>query len=184
VSTRTQHNLQPLIKKALHGETEAFHEIVTLLQDRLFAYALSRTRQREDALDILQETFIDLWISFDGFEYSSDEEFLGFVYIILKRKLSRHFKKRADVVEFNEQHIKDSYDILYPDYQYIEGLLGHLGEQDRELLRLRYWSDLSFAGIAAVMGISENTAKVRHHRALSKLQQIANEDNERYAPKH
>ena len=65
-----------------------------MLSDRLFSYALAHTRNRDDALDLVQDTFIDLWGGLKKFKYKNDESFYGFVFLVLKRKLYRHYKKQ------------------------------------------------------------------------------------------
>ncbi len=47
--------------------------------------------------------------------------------------------------------------------------LAELPESDREVLMLRYIEQLPFAEIATILGITENTARVRHYRALQKV---------------
>jgi RNA polymerase sigma-70 factor (ECF subfamily) len=54
----------------------------------------------------------------------------------------------------------------------VRGALDALGEGDREVLILRYLEDLPFAEVAAVLGITENAAKVRHFRALERMRKV------------
>ena len=158
--------LQVLIERAAEHDMEAFQAIFELLNDRLFGYALSHTKSREDALDIVQETFIELWGALQKFHYASRQEFYGFVYVILKRKLYRNRKKAVISVELEERHIMDNYEIEVEDYRYLEKKMKTLPERYQELLRLRYWSSMTFREIASSMRINENTAKVWHHRAI------------------
>lgn len=161
--------LKEKIEKAQNGDTDAFQGIFEMLSDQLFSYALSHTKSRDDALDIVQETFIELWSALSKFRYNSRQEFYGFVYIILKRRLYRQYKKVKPSVELEERHIADNYEIEVEDYRYLERGMSKLPANYQELLRLRYWSYLSFAEIAACLRIKEGTAKVWHHRALKAL---------------
>ena len=77
---------ETLIASAKKGDKEAFQGIFDMLSDRLFTYALAHTRNRDDALDLVQDTFIDLWNALHKFQYKNDESFFGFVFLILKRK--------------------------------------------------------------------------------------------------
>jgi len=58
--------LQKLIEKTKNRDERAFQAIFELLSNRLFKYALSRSKSRDDALDIVQETFVELWKALDG----------------------------------------------------------------------------------------------------------------------
>ena len=78
--------LQDLIDDSRKGDQKAFRVLFDTLSNRLFTYALSHTRSRDEALDLVQETFIDLWSALPKFNYKNDESFYGFVFLILKRK--------------------------------------------------------------------------------------------------
>ena len=165
--------LQNTVEKAQNRDCEAFREIFELMSGELFSYALSHIKSREDALDIVQETFIELWGALQKLSYRSRQEFYGFVYIILKRRLYRHYRKAGQSVELEERHVVDNYEIEVEDYRYLTKFIKTLPERYQELLRLRYWSSLSFREIALYMDIKETTAKVWHHRAIRKLQEVA-----------
>ena len=170
IVTDTANTIEKLIKESKTGDQEAFRELFELLSDRLFSYALSHTRNREDALDLVQDTFIDLWNGLNRFSYKGEESFYGFVFLILKRKLYRHYKKQPRTVELDEKYISDNYVLEVEDYRHLERVIRGLPERYQELLRLRYWSQFSFKEIAAVMDVKEGTLKVWHHRAVRALQ--------------
>ena len=166
--------IKALIECSREGSSDAFRGIFEHLHDRLFFYASSHMRIREDALDIVQETFVDLWKSIRGirrFTYNSDEEFYGFVFLILKRKISRHKYKNAikNSLPFNENIATEGYEMEHEDYRHVLKAIEKLAAEFQELIKLRYWADMSFGEIALVLNINENTAKVKHYRALQKL---------------
>ncbi|MBI1956842.1 MAG: sigma-70 family RNA polymerase sigma factor [Candidatus Niyogibacteria bacterium] len=161
--------LEQQIEEAKRENPEAFRAIFDEAGDRVFLYAASRTATREDALDIAQETFIDLWKALGDFHYRSDEEFWGFLFRIAKRKLAAYY--RSQPAELSLDRIPEpSYDMEPQDHRMLLGQVNALKSNYQELLRLRYWSDMTFAQIASVMNIPEVTAKVWHHRAVKKLQ--------------
>lgn len=170
MDNQTGQILQDYIERAKNGDNEAFYAIFDLLNDRLFGYALSHTKSRDEALDIVQETFIDLWKALPSFVYKNNESFYGFVFLILKRKIYRYYRINPQTVELDEQYISESYVLEVEDYRYLEKVIGLLSEKYQEVLRLRYWSSLQFKEIAVCMNIKEGTAKVLHHRALKILQ--------------
>lgn len=161
--------LRELVENSRKGDEEAFHVIFNTLSNRLFTYALSHTRSRDEALDLVQETFIDLWNALSKFDYKNEESFYGFVFLILKRKLYKYYKKSTQSVEFDEKYITENYELDVEDYRYLEKKMSSLPTRYQELLKLRYWSSLSFKEISILMDVKEGTAKVWHHRALQAL---------------
>jgi RNA polymerase sigma-70 factor (ECF subfamily) len=165
------------IKKAAQGDREAFRDIFDAGNDKLFHYLLGQLHDRDGALDMLQETFIDIWRALPKFRYRSDEEFWGFVFTIARRKVFAYRKhaSRSITVENSELeilHEKEAATGEYypPDHSLLINALAKLSETSREILKLRYWSELSFKEIAITIETNENAAKVRHHRAIKELQ--------------
>ena len=163
--------LKKVIVEAKQGDHDAFKKIFDHMNDRLFIYANIRASSRDDALDIVQDTFVDLWRGLVTFTYESDEAFYGFVFIILKRKLYSHRRQAQK---------KASFDSIEQDHMYVEvptledthdmrKCLESLKPKHRKLIQLRYWLGLPFKEIASTMHVKETTAKVWHHRALQKM---------------
>ncbi len=169
--------LQALLERVRSGSHDAFRVLFDRLNDRLFAHAYAHTKERESAKDLVQETFIDLWRGVESFSYRSDQEFHGFVFLILKRKLTKYYSERKRAPGSLDQRMEEVGDrdetlAIVPEYEYHRGLMkgfDQLSETSREILSLRNWSDLSFKEIAHVLDISESAAKVRHHRAIGEL---------------
>ncbi|MCR4306343.1 MAG: RNA polymerase sigma factor [Candidatus Yonathbacteria bacterium] len=162
--------LHVLIKDVQDGNEDAFRVIFDRLSARLFAYVLSHTSHRDDALDIVQETFIDVWKGLPTFQYKSDEQFYGFVFVVLKRKIYKRHRSMRDTVSLDEEILHESYEMKTEDYRHLLKHVGKLGESYQDILKLRYWSGMTFTEAAAMLGIKETTAKVWHHRAIKKLQ--------------
>lgn len=64
------------------------------------------------------------------------------------------------------------------DRAFVEGLLGRLPPADREIIRLAYYDDLTFTEIGERVGLTENAARVRHHRILGRLRELAGDTGE------
>jgi len=166
---QSNQELWKLIKEVQNGNKEAFREIFERLSNKFFAYTFSRTSNRDDALDIVQETFIDLWEALKKFQYRSDESFYGFIFTITKRKLSRYYKSKNKVVLLNEKSINENYEMRQEDHRHLLKHINMLTSKYQDILKLRYWSDMTFGEISSVLNIKETTAKVWHHRALKQL---------------
>ena len=158
-----------LIAKAKRGENESFRGIFEQTHARVFNYVLSHVWKRDDALDLTQEVFIDLWKSLRNFTYKSEEEFYGFVFLIVKRKIIRFHKRKHETVSLDENEIDPGFEEEHEDHAFLIRQMETLAVKYRELLRLRYWGGMKLAEAAVVLGINEATAKVWHHRALQDL---------------
>lgn len=168
-SQDTNKNLAVLIADARKGNQGAFREIFEHMYARVFRYVLSHTPERDDALDITQEAFVDLWKALQKFSYKSDEEFYGFVFLVVKRKIARFYKTKRITVSFDENTMSESDESAHEDHRFLMKQIQTLTAKYQELLRLRYWGGMKLAEAADVLGITEGTAKVWHHRALQEL---------------
>lgn len=175
-----EHSLKDFVARAQRGDQDAFRALFDAFYDRLFSYAVAHTGSRDGAMDLVQETFVDLWKELPKFRYRSDGEFRGFVFLILKRKISKHrgvMKRAHESLDERYEALGDADEALgvLPEYEDHRGLMravGMLSETSREILSLRHWSDLSFKEIARILDIGESAAKVRHHRAIGELRDV------------
>ena len=158
---------------AQEGDTQAFRELFDALSDKFFGYTVSHTGDRDAALDIVQESFIDLWKALPRFHYRGDEQFFGFAFLVLRRKVA-HFHRRRKHLSLEDIGEVAGDSTPTEDYRHLKRTVEELPQPYAEVIRLRYWSSLSFAEIASSLSISENTAKVRHHRAVRLLENILN----------
>jgi RNA polymerase sigma-70 factor (ECF subfamily) len=166
-------NLHELIRGAQKGSSEDFQSIYNRYVDRLFAYVCSHVTERVSAKDILQETFIDVWRALPRFTYRSEEEFLGFLFVIVKRKLAAHYKNEARYARvLSPLEVEPSAEDEHEYYHHLLSAVTNLTQQYQEVVRLRYWGDLSFSEIGKTLGIGEGAARIMHHRALQKLKEI------------
>ncbi|MCK9352371.1 MAG: sigma-70 family RNA polymerase sigma factor [Candidatus Paceibacterota bacterium] len=161
--------LKILVERSKDRDHEAFREIFEVLEPRVFSYACSHVERREDAMDITQETFIDLWKALKKFSYRTPEEFYGFMFLIAKKKIARFYKSKKNDVSLEGSEIDEGFTEEHEDHRFLLRHIGTLSEKYQEILRLRYWSGMKLAEAAKILGIDEGTAKVRHHRALAML---------------
>jgi RNA polymerase sigma factor (sigma-70 family) len=99
----------------------------------------------------------------------------GFVFTIARRTLAGYYDSARRDKEMAEIPQEDRYDMdiaALGDVHMIERAMAELSEDDRDVMTLRYWSGFSFAEIADLKGAKETAIRVRHHRALEKLNAI------------
>ncbi|QQR82356.1 RNA polymerase sigma factor [Candidatus Campbellbacteria bacterium] len=166
-------SLADALAKAQLGHEIAFRAIYEHLVDRIFSFVRPRARSRDEATDIVQDIFVDVWGAMPRFTYISDAHFYSFVFTIAKRRLIRHYKTHTheSLDDFEQYELpRIEADIVDPDG--MQKLVNQLSEKYREVVTLRYFSGLSFAEIGDLLGTTETNAKVRHHRALKELREL------------
>lgn len=172
---KSQLNLQPLISSAIEGERDAFHQIYMLLSDNIYRYIVSRIRNHEEAKDILQDVFFDLWKGFGSMTYISDAHFYGFLFTVTKRKIWKHYTYVNRKVE-RETNIETTPIVSHNtsmatyDSEQLYKTVRTMRKKQREIIELRYWGGFSFVEIAHMVNRSESAVRVAHHRALKKLE--------------
>ena len=162
--------LAKIITSVKGGDEQAFRRLFDYLHGRVFGYCMSRAQSREEALDLTQDIFIDLWQAMPRFRYKSDGEFYSFVFLIARRKLAKHWRKKRPVVEWDERYVQTNYTLDFETYGPLLRWVQQLKPKYQEVIKLRYWSQLSFGEISAILKIKEGTAKVWHLRAVKRLQ--------------
>ena len=170
-----------MIIESARGNKSAFRLLYESTKAEAFHFIRRRVGNREDAIEVLQDTFVDLWKALEKGKliYSSDSEFRGFLYTILKRRIARFYRFRKVNFSFEDLETEAGFESDESETHHILSCLGLLGSTDQEILRLHYFSGQSFAEIANLLEVNEGAVKTRHHRALKKIRLILgyNEEN-------
>jgi RNA polymerase sigma-70 factor (ECF subfamily) len=175
VNSQPENYIAELVQLCSQGDTKAFSRLYEHLNQKIFGFLVSRLPERVDAMDIMQDIFLDLWQALTRFTYKSDKQFYSFVFIIAKRKISKFYHNRKLTVEFSDEYVQGNYTTAPVEINNLMQLVNKLKQKYQDVVRLRYWSEMSFSEIGNYLGIGESAAKVRHHRALKQLQSIAKE---------
>lgn len=163
--------LEPLLAQAAADES-SFKLLYEFTADKVFRYFLARTGSRQESLDLMQNTYAELWKGLGRFRYQSDDQFYGYLFTIARRMMIKSWRlhRVSAPLELAEGIIAEGE--TREDYRSLVAGVDALGHKQRLVIRLRYFSDFSFAEIAIALGITENSAKVLHHRALQALQSM------------
>jgi RNA polymerase sigma-70 factor, ECF subfamily len=157
------------LRGAALGDTKAFEALYTALVDRVFAYVATRTNSREDAYEVTQDSFVELYRALPKFTYSTDAGFYTYLFTIVKRQLARYYDAKQkeprstidpDTIAVHREHERD---------EAVAQALKTLDERTREIIELHHWSRFTFGEIASMLGMTESAVRVRHHRALGSL---------------
>ncbi len=182
---------QQLLGYYLAGNKEAISQLIERHSSRVYDYIRMMVKDEQLAEDIYQETFIKAVKVIDEGRYKESGRFLSWVMRIAHNQVIDHF--RAEKQNKNITPTTAGYDILAtqsPLEKSIEEeligsqieadvrkLVAHLPEEQREVVKLRYYDGLSFKEIAEQTEVSINTALGRMRYALINLRRMIKEKN-------
>ena len=155
---------QELIREFQGGNKEAFEKIYYRYRDWVVGLAYRFCEDRDDSLDVLQETFSYFFRKLPDFELRAN--FKTFLYPVVKHlalniKTKRRKQVSIDIVE--DPAVQDA----KPDDS--NSLLACLPEDQREIVRMRFVDEMPLADIAETLKIPLGTVKSRLHTALKTL---------------
>ncbi len=163
-----------LVRGANSGDASAFERLYLRHSDWVVGLAWRFTRDREDALDVMQDTFAYLFSKFPGFELRA--KMTTFLYPVVRNMALERARKRgrtvpiadADATEREAEPAPDPTDAAERKTRLAE-VLGGLNEGEREVVHLRFTDSMKLGEIASALGVPLGTVKSRLHSALSRL---------------
>ncbi|MBR4311908.1 MAG: sigma-70 family RNA polymerase sigma factor [Bacteroidaceae bacterium] len=171
------------------GENKAFDELLARYQSKLFNYIYFIVRNQEMAEDLFQETFVKAITTIQQGRYTASGKFGAWLTRIAHNMIIDGFRQ-----ERNENTVSnDDYEVdLFNDAELcddniemqmmneqtltdVRRLVDALPDNQREVVYMRFYQDLSFKEIADITGVSINTALGRMRYALLNMRRIAEE---------
>jgi RNA polymerase sigma-70 factor (ECF subfamily) len=170
-----------LIRGTLAGRREDFDALVERYQRLLYAFAFRFVHDHDQAADIVQATFLQAYTHLGQFAgRASFKTWLHQIALNQCRALHRSGRGHRDVPLDDVSEAALSKAAPGADdpgtsgsgwKPVLERLIARLPLRQRAVVTLRIFSDLPFKEIARVEGISENSAKVNYHHAITRLRQ-------------
>ena len=169
---------QHYIDKILQGETNAFAGLVDRYKNMIFTLALKMVKNREEAEEVAQDTFIKAYNSLNKFK--GDSKFSTWIYRVAYNTCLDRLKKNKkedlniSIDEFSAHLIKTMNNALSAledkeRKQTIQNCLNLLPREENFLLTLFYFEDQSLEEIGKIMNINANNVKVKLFRSRQKL---------------
>jgi RNA polymerase sigma-70 factor (ECF subfamily) len=174
-------NDNELISKVLSGDQQAYGSLVNRYQNYVFTLALRFTKNREDAEEISQDIFIKAYRALADFRGAS--KFSTWLYTIVNTTCITFLrKKRMEVHSLDNEkvfEVADSQDSgmranlveQKSRISMVNNAIKMLSTDDAEVITLFYKGEQTLEEIAQILGIEANTAKVRLHRARTRLKE-------------
>lgn len=160
-----------LVERFMAGDDSAFHTLYEKYHDKVFAIARGILLDSDEAADAVQEIFTLVYRKADRFDRRS--RFSTWLFrIAVNRSIqqSRRVKYKRNQVSLTEALEHPAEEAPQPiDEPAIAEAMALLHPQDRAILTLFYWDELSLHEIAESLGCSPNAAKTRLFRARERF---------------
>ena len=155
------------IKKCRNGEADAFRYLVERYQRRAMGYAITIVGNREDAMDAVQDAFVDAFRAIDKFDGS--RPFYPWFYVLLRNRCYKLAAKNREILGIHEL------EIVGPEFRGeerldIQNALRSLTNELREILTLKYLDGLSYEELAELLEIPKGTVMSRLFHARRQMQ--------------
>lgn len=180
-----------LVSKYINGDEKALSILVARHKQRIYSFIYSKVYDRDIAEDIFQDTFIKVINTLKRGRYNEEGKFLPWVMRIAHNLIIDHFRRSNRMPKFDDNN--DEFSIfsilsdgsLNAEKQIIKNqvetdvrkLVDELPDDQREVLIMRIYKDMSFKEIAENTDVSINTALGRMRYALINLRKVIEKHN-------
>ncbi|CAM1362315.1 RNA polymerase sigma factor [Tenacibaculum soleae] len=174
-----------LVKDYIGGRELAIELLIKRHQQRLYSFIYSKVQNRDTTEDIFQDTFIKVIRTLKKGNYNEEGKFLPWVMRISHNLIIDFFRKNNRMPTFNNTEDFDIFSVLTDGSLNAENkiikeqiladvreLVEELPEEQKEVLKMRIYNDMSFNEISENTGVSINTALGRMRYALINLRKI------------
>ncbi len=179
-----------LVKNYISGDEKALEILINRHNQRISSFIYSKVMDRDITEDIFQDTFIKVIRTLKRGSYSEEGKFLPWVMRIAHNLIIDHFRKNKRMPKFEGSDDFNIFSVITDDKLNAEKqlikdqidsdlslLIEELPEDQREVLMMRIYKDMSFKEISENTGVSINTALGRMRYALINLRKIVDKNN-------
>ncbi|SHF15382.1 RNA polymerase sigma-70 factor, ECF subfamily [Arenibacter palladensis] len=179
-----------LVKDYMNGDERALEKLINRHNQRLSSFIYSKVQDREVTEDIFQDTFMKVIRTLKKGNYNEEGKFLPWVMRISHNLIIDYFRKNKRMPRFEGSNDFNIFSIISDDQlnaerriikdqidQDLTLLIKELPKDQKEVLEMRLYKDMSFKEISENTGVSINTALGRMRYALINLRKIVEKNN-------
>lgn len=166
------------IERLKRGDITVFGDVLDFYDPKLYYIAISRVKDENIAREVVQDTFVNLYLNIK--KLKKVKNFDAWIIKILINNCNKKYRKRkyteisyedinAEVFMADEKEIGN----LIDDITFFD-IIQFLNEQDRTIMSLYYKDEYTTKEIAKILGMNENTVRIRIKRARDNIK-IKNE---------
>jgi len=174
-----------LVKNYVAGDENALSTLIERHQSKIYGFIYSKISDRDISNDVFQDTFIKVIKTLKSRAYNEEGKFLPWVMRIAHNLIIDHYRKTKKMPMFRETEEFSIFSIMSDDSLTIENKIIHeqvemdlkklieeLPADQKEVLVMRMYQDMSFKEISETTGVSINTALGRMRYALMNLRKV------------
>ena len=174
-----------LISSYIAGNENALAELLARHKSRIFSYIMVTIRDKQLAEDFFQDTFVKVIKTLKAGKYNEEGKFLPWVMRIAHNLMIDHFRKAKKMQTVRSTPEFDIFDTISGDEpssdeiiekaqikKDIKELINQLPDEQKEVIQLRMYYDMSFKEIGEYSNVSINTALGRMRYALINLRKL------------
>ena len=174
-----------LVKEYVAGNEDALAKLIKRHESKIYGFIYSKIPDRDITNDIFQDTFIKVIKTLKSNSYNEEGKFLPWVMRISHNLVVDHYRKTNKMPMFRETEEFSIFSIMSDDSLTIENkiiseqvemdlkkLIEELPADQKEVLVMRMYQDMSFKEISESTGVSINTALGRMRYALMNLRKV------------
>ena len=179
-----------LVSDYLKGNEQSFEILIKRHKQRIYNFIFSKVLNRDVAEDIFQDTFIKVINTLKRGKYNEEGKFLPWTMRIAHNLIIDHFRRVKRIPNFKNTDDFDIFSVLGNGelsaekqlineqiFKDVRSLLEELPEDQREVLVMRMYKDMSFKEISETTGVSINTALGRMRYSLINMRKLIEKYN-------
>ncbi|MFT5252385.1 MAG: RNA polymerase sigma-70 factor (ECF subfamily) [Flavobacteriales bacterium] len=174
-----------LVQDYIAGNEESLSVLIKRHESRIYGFIYSKIADRDTSNDVFQDTFIKVIKTLKSKSYNEEGKFLPWVMRIAHNLIIDHFRKNKKMPLFRETEEFSIFSVMSDDSPSIENkiiseqvevdikrLIDELPNDQKEVLMMRMYQDMSFKEISEITGVSINTSLGRMRYALLNLRKV------------
>lgn len=178
-----------LVSEYINGCEKSLEILIYRHKSKIYNFIFSKVFNRDIAEDIFQETFIKVIKTLKNGVYNEEGKFLSWVMRISHNLIIDYYRKSNRMPKFEGNDDYDVFQFLTDDSPNVENnlindqvvndlqnLITELPDDQKEVLNMRLYRDMSFKEIAEITGVSINTALGRMRYAIINLRKMVDEN--------
>ncbi len=174
-----------LVNNYIAGNEDALATLIKRHQSKIFGFIYSKIGDKDLADDIFQDTFIKVIRTLKSNSYNEEGKFLPWVMRIAHNLIVDHFRRSKKMPFYRETEEFSIFSIMTDDSLTVENkmiseqvakdlhsIVEELPEDQKEVLKMRLYHDMSFKEISEATGVSINTALGRMRYAVINMRKV------------
>lgn len=179
-----------LVSNYIKGDESALSVLITRHKQKIYSFIYSKVYDRDVTEDVFQDTFIKVIRTLKLGKYNEEGKFLPWVMRIAHNLVIDHFRKNSRMPKFDNNQEFNIFSVISDSslnaektiikeqvQEDVRRLIEELPEDQKQVLVMRMYNDMSFKEISENTGVSINTALGRMRYALINLRKVIDKHN-------